>query len=272
MDAGDGERAASVERSHRDRERVRPPVRRGSRRRASPAVRRWRLDRGGAEFQRQALRVRRSGHDVDGRALVHRHLRGEVRGGTEPVDPESSPSWQCASSQRPVPDDAGTQQRGGFDVRERVRHRIGIVLGHDRKFGVTTVRVPAGERRRHTEVLATAAGRMRTVRTWSAAMRCRLGRRRRSVSRRRPCSTTRPDDLVAGHGAQGGGVRGRPRPGGGRCGRRHTPTPVPVPRPARAPARLVHQTASGSLSIGPGRSTHHASTMPIFAPARRSGS
>ena len=77
------------------------------------------------------------------------------------------------------------------------------------------------------------------------------------------------DDLVAWHGAGPMGREvtfGEVEVGAAHAARRHSDQNFARPR---QPGQAVRRIEDGAVSIGPGCSTHHASTAPIIAPARR---
>ena len=85
-----------------------------------------------------------------------RDLQDDVRAGAEPVQRDGAAARHRGQPQRPVPDDARAEQRGGLGVGERRRDRVGVVGAHDRVLGVAAVEVVAGVARRGAEVLGAA--------------------------------------------------------------------------------------------------------------------
>src|SRR5918994_2116209 len=72
------------------------------------------------------------------------------------VPPRSSAARATGPPQGAVADDAGTQERCRVLVVEAVGHLVGVGLVDDGPLGVAAVRVPAGEARIGTQVLAPA--------------------------------------------------------------------------------------------------------------------
>ena len=111
VDAGDGERAAAVERAQGDRDEL------ADRGEEDGGVER--LGRGvggvagraGAELEGEPAGLGRSGQHVHRRPLVQRDLGGEVGRGAEPVDAEPAARRQRRPAQGAEADDAGAQQR-----------------------------------------------------------------------------------------------------------------------------------------------------------------
>ena len=216
-------RAASVEGAQRDRHELAGGGEEDRRRRAARAARRRRRrPRRRRARARSSLRLGRAGQDVDGGALVERHLGREVRRGAEPVDAETAARRQRGAPQRPVADDAGAQQRGGLHVGEPVRDRVGEGLGDDGLLGVAAVASQPVKRGATHRFSSPRRQNRHSPQVWrSQAMPMRSpswNRVRARTERHRP--RRRPRGRAPHPGAE---APGRLRRGGGRCGTRHRP-------------------------------------------------
>ena len=84
-------------------------------------------------------------------ALVPSHLRHQMSGGAEAVDAE--PLRVAGGAERPVPDQAGTEQRRGVDIGDAGRERETESLIRHRVLGVAAIHLVAGEAGPVAEVL-----------------------------------------------------------------------------------------------------------------------
>jgi hypothetical protein len=101
--------------------------------------------------------VRRPGRDVDAATPVGGDLDREQGRRAEAVQTEAATAFDPGQAERPVADDAATQERRGLEVAEAVREPDGDVRADRARLGIAPVPVPAGERRVRAEVLATGA-------------------------------------------------------------------------------------------------------------------
>ncbi len=93
---------------------------------------------------------------MDPRSPRQGHLRGQVGGRAEAVDPEPATGWQFSPAQGPEADDARAQQRRQLSVGIAARQPVGVVGADDGVLGVAAVRVPAGVAGRRAQVLRAA--------------------------------------------------------------------------------------------------------------------
>ena len=150
---------------------------------------------GRTEFEREGARLGSAGHDVDACAAGEGDLRRDVRRPAEAVNAEAPSRGQVRALQRPVPDDAGTEQRCSFHVTECLRQRVGVGLVDHGVVGVASVQVPPREARCEAEVLAsrrTESAHAARVRQPGHADAIADGPSRRAVAE----TLDRPDDLV----------------------------------------------------------------------------
>jgi hypothetical protein len=167
MNPGQGERSASVQRAQSRRhdlagrckdDRSVQFVRRLVHRAADPHR---------AQFmgQRPMLFLERTNiHRTTPRT---RNLNRDMRARAEPIEAEALARLDTAEPQGAIPDDAGTQQRCRFLVREPRRQRICVTSRHDRIVRIAAVDLVAGEGRAQAQILpaaqtklASAAGRL----------------------------------------------------------------------------------------------------------------
>ena len=157
VDAGDRQRAATIEGAERRRDE------RAYRGEQDGGVERFGRrvglgpHAGGAQVERQLPGLGRPGEDVDPGPLGHRHLGRQVGRAAEAVDPEPPARGTSGLPQRPVADDPRAQERGRHVVGERVGERVGVALVDDQVLGVAAVEVPAREQRIDAQVLAAGA-------------------------------------------------------------------------------------------------------------------
>ena len=102
-----------------------------------------------------ALHVPWAGEDEDTSALPAGDLADDVRRGPKPEQAEQW--WVPGESQRAVPNQAGTQQRSGLQVRVPLRHQKAVPRIGQRLLGEAAIDRVAREARAVAEVLAAAA-------------------------------------------------------------------------------------------------------------------
>ncbi len=93
---------------------------------------------------------------MDAKSLMQRDLGRDVRAAAEAVDAEPAARWHLGPRQRPVPDNAGAQQRRRVLIVERFMQQIGVGLIGQARIGVSPVDVPARECRLDAQVLRAA--------------------------------------------------------------------------------------------------------------------
>ena len=101
-----------------------------------------------------ALRPGEHGHRA---APVQRDLDREVRRGAEAVEPDPRARLDPGDPQRPVADDARTQERRRLEIGERIGEREDVVAPGRDQLGVAPVGRPARELGVRTQVLEAAA-------------------------------------------------------------------------------------------------------------------
>ena len=82
-------------------------------------------------------------------------LRRQVGARPEAVDAQAPPGRQSRAEQRPVPDDARTQQGSHLLARQAVWYAIRVGRGDGRVLGVAPIGIPPGEERANAKVLGT---------------------------------------------------------------------------------------------------------------------
>src|SRR5262249_15515150 len=95
--------------------------------------------------------------DPDAASPVACDLKGDVRGGAEPVQREPPAPRDLAPHERAIADDAGAEQGRRLGVLEGRRDRIDEGFGDATVLGITPVVAPARVGRRLAEVLASRA-------------------------------------------------------------------------------------------------------------------
>ena len=216
-----------------------------------------------SEPPRQFLRGGRPREDVDAGAEVPRHLQGEVSRSPEPPQPEAATLGNPGPDERPVADDARTQQRGGMKIVEPVGQRIRVGLGRDGQLGEATVRVPAGEARVLAQVLLRRGGRSDTGRTSIATRRRPHAHRDRTAKCQDPHRRPRPRS--GGRGPPPNAWRGaRRRGGGGRSGTRRRRGRPAAPRPAPAPVPGARRGGARHPPAPPGSTIQACTTRDGF--------
>jgi hypothetical protein len=182
-------------------------------------------------------------------------LGGQMGRASESIDAQSATRGKLGTPERPITDDAGTQEWRRLLVSEYVRKAVGELLVYHRVFGVAPVEIPTGEERAHAEVLTTSAAEpadsagvrqpgdadpftdVEAVRTGSQTVdgadhlvaRNNLGVSRREVSFGQmeigATDSAGPDPYphLTGAGFGNRAVEGTERPGGGRSGGPHRP-------------------------------------------------
>ena len=94
--------------------------------------------------------------DIDFASPVPGHLNGDVGRPAEAIQAETLAGPDAAELERPVADDAGTEQRGRFLISKDLRDAIGERFGDHRILRIPAVHVEPRELRRLAQVFASA--------------------------------------------------------------------------------------------------------------------
>ena len=127
------------------------------------------------------------------------HLRHDMRRGPEPVEPDAG--GIAGHAQRPVADQPGAQQRGGFRVAERASDREAVARVDHHVIGIAAVQRISGESRLLAEVFPPCAAKP-AIPAGPAQPGHADAVADGEALRRRACGLHPPDDLVAGHQRQ----------------------------------------------------------------------